>query len=136
VIDQKDMRLTLRQPVLDAGIVKDIAWEKRKFNPKGKSLWIRETIIPISGLPLAQNNQANEGRYVLDIFVVANTGTELLEDTITQIAKLYNPDDVPFLRGSNTMITIQECSRKTNLDDGMWTFGTLSILFKAFDSIN
>ena len=135
MIDAKKIRLLIRDPLLTAAIIDpaDIAWEGRKFNPKGKVVWIRETLLPSSELPIAQNTPEFAGIMVYDVFMPSATGTEEIEDFATQIGNIWSPDNDPLDDGSIKAV-ITSVQRQQIQQDGKWQFIPVHIAFNAYES--
>ena len=135
MIDPVQIRLTLRAPLLAAAVVpaSDVAWEGRPFDPAGKSMWIRETLLPVGEEHMAQNTPEFAGIMVYDVFAPSAGGTETIETAVGELGDAYSPDDAP-LEGTGVRVVVISVSRLNLLQDGPWRFIPVHVEFRAFDS--
>ena len=135
MINAKQIRLLIRQPLLESGIIdiNDIAWEGRKFNSDGKELWLRETLLPTSELPIAQNTPEFVGIMVYDVFMPSAIGTEEIEDFATQLGNIWSPDNDPLDDGTIKAV-VTSVQRQQIQQDGKWQFIPVHIVFRAYSS--
>ena len=134
MLSEKEIRLTIRRVLLTGAIVPvtDIAFQSRTIDPIAKDIYIRETLLPVEEIPLAQGNPQYSGIMVYDIFTKSATGTETIELKADELKALY-PLNIT-LEGANTRIAIERVSRKGIFQDGVWQFLPVHIVFNAYDS--
>ncbi|OGV52002.1 MAG: hypothetical protein A2017_05525 [Lentisphaerae bacterium GWF2_44_16] len=75
----------------------DMAYEGRTFKPDGKTLWLRETYMPVNETPAADNTPQKSVIMRYDVFVPAASGTEIVEDFAESFKALFDPEKNPIL---------------------------------------
>jgi hypothetical protein len=132
MINSKKIRLALRSVLIDADLtdLENYAWEGRPFNPSGKCLWIRETLLPTIEMPSAQNTPESTNIMQYDIFTPAGSGTETMEDFADSLADLFDPDNA-HIEFDEIKIIFDRTERRAKDDDDTWQWIPVDIYFRA-----
>jgi len=133
MIDRRKIRIAIRKPLIDAALVPEsyISWEGYSFDPSGKALWIRETLLPVAESYFAEDEE--EARYILrlDIFGKSANGTKNIEELATAVGALYDRDTNGIIDGDGLKIIIEDSETLRRQEDGAWSFVPVDIHFRA-----
>jgi len=118
MINARKVRELMREVIINSAIIdpEDIAYEGRTFKPEGKTLWLRETYLPVSDTPDNDHEEAVSGIMRYDVFVPSGTGTETAEDFATDLANLFNPSNNPFT-SHGIMLIVKSVTRLSAQED-------------------
>ncbi len=136
MIDHSKVRSAFRSRIVGEGKLfaqADVAFEGRAFNPKGKTLWLRETLIPVNGRMESENQERMLAMMQYDVFVPHGSGTETLEAKVKAIADLFEPStDFPSYDGVSCVVDSVDPVQLSD-DDKVWLGKGLRITFRAYN---
>lgn len=137
MLNQEEVRQAIRVPLLDAEIIPDksYSWQGKGFNPTGKCVWIRETMLTVTEISASQNNEEFSGIMVFDVFVPSGSGTEAMGANAKAVADVYDPTDPEsaksLIAGDGFNVIIDRVERLTMQKDDSWQWIPVYIYFRA-----
>lgn len=132
MINKRHIRQLARTQILNADLlpVADIAWENRAFDPSGKTLWLRETLLPVSDESADDVDESADVIMQYDVFVPAASGSEAVEDMCKNIAALFTPG--ADIKDENICLVPYEITSLTGVTDTPWYFQSLHIKMRVY----
>lgn len=125
MIDRNNSLILCRSPLIINNFdTCNIAFEGRGYDPKGKDVWIRESLVPLDGTELSNCDAHEVVMYVLEIFGKKDGGSEQLTNIITELLGYYNAGEIyeyANVKGSifkveNGVLIYQENWQKINFE--------------------
>ena len=142
MIDSNAVRKAFRARILTTAKLFDkdaCAWESRAFNPEGKTIWYRETLLPVSGAAVTDSDECLQAIMQYDVFVKHASGTETAEAQQKAIADLFEPTNAEngngIIQGTGIVIAVYEVTPKRLPDDGLWDGFAVMVKFKAYNGV-
>lgn len=140
MIDHRKVRQALRSAWVNSDVVpaERQCFENRPFSPpdpKGSGAsWVRETYSVVDESKVASDLIGSHVMYTLDVFVPANTGTELADKLVKAISSVFPPASSVVLDG--TEVAIDRCEPAgTGRVDQPWYFKTVYVHARTYSPL-
>ena len=132
-IDTKKIRQVIRTQLLTVTTLPPAtnrAWENRDFKiPSDQSIWIRETLLPITERKIASDQIEFTGFMQYDIFSPTGKGTEDAEALADAIKEKFSPNH---LQGQSITVTIDRAERLLTVPEKAWNMIPVRVLFRSY----
>jgi len=137
MIDNSKIRLAFRakflsgtSPLFSEG---DCAFEGQSFDPQGKTLWLRETLLPVNGDAATDSDERLLAIMQYDLFTPHSTGTETLDAKLKDLADLFEPSE-EFPAYSGVVCAVDSVDpTKLDTDNPPWDSKGIRITFRAYN---
>ena len=92
MISIKEVREAIRNVLITGTVIADtsIAWEGRKFDPTGKTIWLQELIAPDTETSLTEQLSTVLVAVQYNVVTPAGSGTEAAETLVNSIKALFS----------------------------------------------
>jgi len=92
MISVKEVREALRSVLITGNVIANtsIAWEGRKFDPAGKTIWLQELIAPDAEMTRTEQLSTVLVTVQYNVVTPAGSGTEIAEALVNSIKALFS----------------------------------------------
>ena len=125
--------LAMRKVLLNANIIDEcnISFEGREFDSSGKSLWLREQLVNLDGSEFTNCKSQSTYLYVLTIFAKKNSGSENINDMLSELNDIYIAGNTSTY--ANIVATIFKCEDSAYIYDENWMNLNFTVTFQSLE---
>lgn len=132
MINLQDTKLALRNTLISSSIIDrcDMAYEGIEFDPKEKSLWLRESILEIDQRNITRCLSNFEGIYILGIFMNKKSNADDINKFAMKLDDIFNPIN-QYMSYGEVDVFCHYTSLGNLMNDEQWNYRNFSVYFRS-----